>query len=422
MVGTTAAAAAERPPTGEPPATPAPQASPTPEPSPKGTPAPPTTASTERDIFDVLRALLHKPPPKLQYDYRNVMLAVAPVISYNPANGAGFGVAGNVAFYRGPPASTQISSLVASATATTKGQVLVNAKLDVSSRGNDWNMTGDNRLYWTSQSTYGLGSDTSSNQAVGMDFDYFRVFETVYREVRPHVYLGAGFRFGEHTNVGPDENAAPIWENSPYVEYSNQSDFPLESQTSAGASLHLLFDSRDSPINPSRGRYANLNYEMFFQGFLGGTSSWQLLEYDARIYVRLSADGRHKLAFWNFGSFVTGGTAPYLDLPATGWDTYGRSGRGYGQGRFRGEQMLYGEVEYRWTIKKNGLFGMVAFLNTETLSNRQAGEKLFDSFASAAGVGLRVLINKHSKTNLAIDFARGEQGEHGVYLAVQEAF
>jgi hypothetical protein len=84
--------------------------------------------------------------------------------------------------------------------------------------------------------------------------------------------------------------------------------------------------------------------------------------------------------------------------------------------------MLYGEVEYRWTITKNGLLGMVAFLNTETLSNEQTGEGLFDSFASAVGVGLRVLINKRSKTNLAVDFARGESGEHGIYLAVQEAF
>jgi hypothetical protein len=65
---------------------------------------------------------------------------------------------------------------------------------------------------------------------------------------------------------------------------------------------------------------------------------------------------------------------------------------------------------------------MVAFLNTETLSNEQTGERLFDSFATAAGIGLRVSINKRSKTNLAVDFARGERGEHGIYLAVQEAF
>ena len=400
-------------------------AEPPPAPQPPQTAAPTvltdaTTAQT--DIFDVLRGWFHKSPPTLAYDYKRLMIAAAPVISYNPATGAGFGAAGNIAFYRGAPESTQISSLVASATATTKSQVLVNAKLDASARDNVWNFVGDNRLYWTSQTTYGLGSSSTTEEAVGMKFDYFRFHETLYRKVRPNLFLGASFLYGIHSHVEPDESSAPTWDESPYATYSNQFGFPLESQTSAGASLSALYNSRDSPINPSRGWYASTSYQMFFRDFLGGTSTWQQLNYDLRTYLRVSSDTRHKLAFWTFGNLVTGGTAPYLDLPATGWDTYGRSGRGYGQGRFRGQRLLYGEAEYRWTIPANGLFGMVAFVNTETLSNEQTGEKLFDSFASAAGVGLRLSINKRSKTNLAVDLAHGQGGEHGVYLAVQEAF
>lgn len=414
-VGVSAAQSASAP---EPPATP----TPAPEAHPES-PTPPSSAvATDKDIFDVLRQLLGKPLKPAQVDYRNLMLAVAPVISYNPANGAGIGAAGNAAFYRGPPESTQISSVVASATATTKGQVLVNAKLDASSAHDRWNLVGDNRLYWTSQTTYGLGTSSTSEDAVGMKFDYFRVHETLYHQVRKDFFVGASFLYGIHKGVEPVESSAAVWPDSPYVRYSNRFGFDLDSQTSAGAGVHLLFNSRDSPINPSRGAYASAAYQMFFEGFLGGTSAWQQLNYDLRTYVRLSADARHRLAFWTFGNLVTGGVAPYLDLPATAWDTYGRSGRGYGQGRFRGQQMLYGEVEYRWTITKNRLLGMVAFVNSQTLSDEQTGERVFDSFASAAGVGLRVLVNKRSKTNLAVDFARGQHGEHGIYLAVQEAF
>lgn len=385
-------------------------------------PATATEQTAQKDIFDVLRELLHRSPPSLTYDYRQVMVAAAPVISYNPTSGAGIGAAGNVAFFRGPPEFTQISSLVASATATTKSQVLVNAKLDASSANNTWNLVGDERLYWTSQTTYGLGTSSTTEEAVGMKFDYFRAHEVVYRQLRKNLFLGVGFLYGSHRDVRPDDSSAAGWEGSPYVLYSNQHGFDLTNQTSAGTSLQALFNSRDSPINPSRGAYASLGYQMFFDGFLGGSSTWQQVNYDLRTYARLSSDARHRLAFWTFGNLVTGGAAPYLDLPATGWDTYGRSGRGYGQGRFRGQKMLYGEVEYRWTITGNGLLGMVAFLNTQTLSNQQTGEKLFHSFASAAGVGLRLLINKQSKTNLAVDFGHGQGGEHGIYLAVQEAF
>ena len=83
---------------------------------------------------------------------------------------------------------------------------------------------------------------------------------------------------------------------------------------------------------------------------------------------------------------------------------------------------MYGEVAYRATLTRNGLLGMVAFANTTTVSSLQTGEKLFDDFAPAAGVGLRVSFNKRSKTNLCADFAWGKSGSHGLYLALQEAF
>jgi hypothetical protein len=73
-------------------------------------------------------------------------------------------------------------------------------------------------------------------------------------------------------------------------------------------------------------------------------------------------------------------------------------------------------------VTKNGLFGVVAFLNTETLSNEQTGEKLFDSFASGVGFGLRLMLNKRSLTNLCFDVGWGKPGSTAVYFAVQEAF
>ena len=73
---------------------------------------------------------------------------------------------------------------------------------------------------------------------------------------------------------------------------------------------------------------------------------------------------------------VTNGTAPYFDLPTTGGD--GHSARGYSEGRYRGNHLAYGEVEYRGTLTSNGLLGMVAFVNTTTIDNAVAGQKLGD--------------------------------------------
>ena len=83
---------------------------------------------------------------------------------------------------------------------------------------------------------------------------------------------------------------------------------------------------------------------------------------------------------------------------------------------------MYGELEYRAALTRNGLLGMVAFVNTVTLSNTQTDEKLFDSFAPAGGIGLRLKFNKRSRTNLCIDYGWGRQGSKGLYLGLQEAF
>ena len=377
-----------------------------------------------KDLFDLVRDWRHKPPPPPPGpdDYKKWMVAAAPVVTYSPTSGFGIGAAGNLAVYQGFPNTTRISSIVASVTATTKSQVLVNAKINGTTRNNRRNFVSDNRLYWTSQKTYGLGTDTAEDAAVDQKYDYFRFFETMHWRVARNTYLGAGFLYSNHRNIRPaDEAAEAAWAASPFVTYSEQNGFDLESQTSAGVSLNALVDSRDGAINPSRGWYARISYGALFEDFLGGASDWQMINYDARTYFRLTPDARHKLAFWMYGDFVIAGTGPYLDLPATGMDAYGRSGRGYPQGRFRGERLVYGEVEYRWTATKNGLFGMVAFLNTQTFGGEQTGGELFDSFATGGGVGVRLMLNKKSQTNLCLDIGWGKEGK-AVYFAVQEAF
>ena len=375
------------------------------------------------DVFDLLRRLRHKElPPDAAWDYRKPMKAFAPVIGAKPANGVLLGVAGNVAFYRGEPATTHISSAIATLTFSTKGQTSLTDRFTIFTRDDRWRIEGDQRAQWTSLETHGLGTSADTSVGVQTEFDYFRLHQTVYYGLRPGLFAGSGLYFDNHIDVGPREGEEGSWADSPYVEYSEVHGLPLDAQGSAGVSLDLLWDNRDSFINPDRGWYAKAGYRVMLEGFLGADSDWQRLTFDVRRYRKISADGRHKLAFWTFADLVVAGAAPYPDLPGTGLDTYGRSARGYGEGQFRGERLAYGEVEYRGVLTRNGLIGMVAFLNTTTTTNLLEDERLFDSFATGGGAGLRLLINKRSKTNLCFDVGFGKQGSKGVYVAVQEAF
>jgi outer membrane protein assembly factor BamA len=373
------------------------------------------------DVGDLWRLTRHRtaqdddPPPAGKR-----FLVVAPSIGSKPSTGLNGGVSGNVAFFRGDPATTRISSVTGGLKVSQKSQTLSGVKFAMFTEGDRWFIQGDNRFSWTSQNTYPFGTDALANSATNVRYDFLRLYETAFRRAAPGLYVGVGLNIDAHSSIRPGASPEAVFDQSAYVAYSEKHGFATDGQTSSGTSVSLLYDTRDNGINPQRGWLANTTYRTFFDGFLGGGSTWQELSVDVRTYRRLTGDARRKLAFWFLGDTVTGGIAPYLDLPSTAAD--GRSARGYGEGRYRGERLLYGEVEYRDTLTRNGLVGFVAFLNTTTVDSQETGERLFDSFAPGAGFGFRFLLNKRSKTNLCTDYGWGKQGSHGFYLAIQEAF
>jgi hypothetical protein len=372
---------------------------------------------TQVDIGDLWHMLLHQEP--MENEARRRFMVIAPTIGSKPSTGLTLGLNGNVAFFLGDPTNTHISSISGGARVSQKQQTLTGFRFSTFSSQDRYFFQGDNRFSWTSQNIYGLGGDSPATSGENVKYDYVRVYGTAYKNVMPRLFVGVGLNVSDHSDIRQGK-AGPDWDQSAYIQYTEKHGFPLDGQTSAGPSVSLLYDTRDNAINARRGAMANATYRTYYDGFLGGDATWQELYLDARTYKALTKDGRHRLAFWFLGDIVTGGTAPYFDLPATAAND--RSARGYGEGRYRGEHLLYGEMEYRGTITPSGLVGMVAFLNTTTVDNADAGEKLFESFAPGAGFGFRFLLNKRSRTNLCTDYGWGKAGSRGFYLSIQEAF
>lgn len=393
-------------------------------------------AAPQVDVIDVWRMIRdQQPKPETGQETPRRMVAAMPIIGWNPTFGFTFGAAAQIAYVAGDPASTRISSSVSSLSYSTKNDLLLNVRFGLHSSANRWFIEGDNRMYVSGQSVYGLGASTPSSTAINADYTFVRIHDRAYRRVRGPLYLGAGLLVDSHSSIEPDDAADDVWTASPYVAYSEKHGLPLDSQQSGGLSANLLVDKRVGEIDPRRGWMVQGWYRVSFDGFFGGDSDWQLAHVEARTYLPLGPQPRpsqsspgggvpakHRLALWSFADLTTKGAAPYFDLPETVSDVYGRSARAYQQGRYRGERLAYGELEYRGMLTRNGLLGIVAFANATTVSNLDAGEKLFDSYAPAAGAGLRVLFNKRSRTNLCVDFAFGKDGAKGLYFALQDAF
>jgi outer membrane protein assembly factor BamA len=180
-----------------------------------------------------------------------------------------------------------------------------------------------------------------------------------------------------------------------------------------------MYDGRQNPINPPKGYYASVVYRNNSTS-LGSDGNWQSLLLDLRSYYKLSADSRNVLAFWSYNWFILRGTPPYLDLPASSWDTYANQGRGYIQSRFRGRNLVALESEYRFGITHDGLFGGVIFANAQSVSDWPGNS--FTVLHPGVGCGIRFKMNKYSDTNVAIDFAVGLQGSNGFFVNLGEVF
>ena len=155
------------------------------------------------------------------------------------------------------------------------------------------------------------------------------------------------------------------------------------------------------------------------QDFLSNSVGWYSLYIDSRKYVTLADRGQNVLAFWAFAWTTLGSAAPYLNLPAIGWDAEQRSGRGIYSRRYTGNTLLYFETEYRRDITNNGLFGFVLFANVNTVTEQDT--RRFAYLHPAAGGGLRIKFNKKTATNVGIDFGFSK-GHSGVYFTLGETF
>ena len=371
------------------------------------------------DLIDLIRMWRKKPPAPASE--RQAKWTIVPILSSKPGLGVKLGAGADVEFKLGDPATTRFSSLTSSLAFSTHKQVSVSENVRLYGPHNRWKVEGQNHYNGKSSDNVMLG--TSSISEVEPDIRYYSLqfVDTYYYRFHTDLYIGAGLDFRRQMQIEPAEDS-PDFETTPFRQYSDAHGFDRDTQTSAGLRAALLFDNRDNQNDAVRGWYVLAAYRTHFNDFLGGDSAWRDVTAEVRTYRPLTADKRHKLAFWGLADFITSGTAPYLSLPATGADELGRSARGYEEGRYRGEQLVYGEVEYRGLLTRNGFLGTTAFLNVTTIGNRTTGERVFDSAAFAAGAGLRFLVHKHSRSNFCVDFAFGRDGSHGLYISFRDAF
>ena len=245
-------------------------------------------------------------------------------------------------------------------------------------------------------------------------YQYYRLYMSAYKRIRPYLLAGFGYDLDYQTHIRPAVDSLDLqkFSNYQYGTARNSNSF------SGGPTLNLLIDTRNNSINPLPGAYFNLVYRANLK-FLGSNTDWHSLYLDARKYIAFSKKGQNVLGLWSYFWTTMGSNPPYLSLPAIGGEPYQRSGRGFYSGRYIGKTLFYAEAEYRRDITDDGLFGYVVFANFNTVT--EPGTHQFAYIHPAAGSGLRIKFNKHSGSNIGIDFG-ASKGYYSFYVNLGETF
>jgi outer membrane protein assembly factor BamA len=396
------------------------------------------TGCVQKDLSDLIRNAMHK-PPKVRSDAAGSLLIV-PIVGSNPATGFIFGLGGQYAFK--VPGSDLYSNFSGSAQYTTKNQMIFMLKNNIYTKGNRFFLTGDWRYLLYSQATYGLGTNapeggiidyqyslygaetTDDSLSQPMKFNFARFHQSVSYKLTKGLYAGLGYYFDSYSKIEDQKlNLEPgdTFLTSHYA-YNQHYGFSTTKYVSSTININLVYDSRDNMLNAFNGIYAMASWRGGFE-FLGNENQANFYQVEWRSFHGLSErNPRHLVAFWMMGNFTPKGQFPYMILPALAYDQRGRSGRGYTQGRFRGANLVYGEAEYRFPISRcSGVLGGVLFVNATTADNEFQSLGLFGSVKPGYGLGLRIMVDKRSRTNLAVDLGFGEKSM-GFYLAASEAF
>ncbi len=211
-----------------------------------------------------------------------------------------------------------------------------------------------------------------------------------------------------------DFNNTQVRETNPVMETDPSFTAFGPDNYNTGLGLTLRYDSRDIVVNAWKGFYAEIT-STFYESFLGGDNTYQILLTDFRHYRGLDREG-NTIAFRFKGRFGFG-DVPYEEMTKIGGS---RDLRGYIKGQYRDKNGVQLLAEYRHTFldadHSLSPHGFTAWIGTGAIYDKLDD---LERWLPNLGVGYRFEIQP--RMNVRIDLGIGRDTS-GLYFGFTEAF
>lgn len=357
---------------------------------------PPIEKTPKKKQLDCSKGFLNlRTPPKECADERQLEYAILPAVFTTKETSFGAAIYGELTYFTNKDPETGVSRTGLGLTLTARKQFIARAPVVVTFDKDNFIIDGtiDFRIY--PNRYYGLGNEADwdyqqyREDALSFNFEFRRrLFGDVYlgllwdlRNVFA-VKDGAGYdTHGDELAAGEEgllTEEAPLG-NKPYFDQ--------------GFGAQLVFDSRDNFAYPLSGDFHRLSVRYFDPAF-GAAHTFTLVTLDARKYFSLPYQ---QVIAVQLLSEIRDGTPPFSLMSELGGTSLLR---GYFKGRYRDNNMLLLQAEYRFPIYKR-LSG-VAFGDVGQVYG-PSGPFAANAFRWTVGVGGRFRFG--ARTYMRIDLA-----------------
>lgn len=331
-------------------------------------------------------------------------LLVYPTIGYTPETNWEFGFSSLYVYYANRDTSNRLSEVSGFTFYTLENQYGLWLDHALYTDKNKWFFLGRFRYQSFPLLYYGIGPNSSPDPLAEIEGNYLFLKERILREIKPSFYGGLEFDFQSLSGVNYEDEVIGL-------------ERPLggEGSTNLGLGLGLVYDNLHNALNAREGLFSELaiiNYNKVW----GSDFNFTSLISDNRIYRPLSKN--NVFAAQVFGKFTLDGQAPFNQLALLGGENLMR---GYYLGRYRDDNILAAQVEFRmlpFSFSKR--WGASFFLATGQVFSDE-NQLALNRFLPTAGTGIRFLLFPEKDIYTRLDFAFTQEGP-GFYFFIGEAF
>ncbi|WP_291781430.1 BamA/TamA family outer membrane protein [Cecembia sp.] len=339
-------------------------------------------------------------------DISQSQFLVYPTLAYAPETSWEIGLSSLYVYYAKKDTANRLSEVNGFTFLTLENQYGIWFDHALYSDQNKWFFLGRIRIQSFPLRYHGIGMDTPRDYLALVDANQIIIKERILREIRKNFYGGLEIDYQRFSRVSfLDAPEAPAYE------------LPLgnEGSENLGLGLGLVYDDRHNVLNVRKGNFMELAYLKYLPSW--SSFNFNTIILDTRLFRPV---GQHNVLAWQLLGQFNSGDVPFNQLALMGGESMMR---GYYLGRFRDNNQLATQVEFRMLPLPLGFtdrLGAAVFAGAATVFPDFSKAAIHKAVWSAGG-GLRFLLFPKKDIYTRFDVAFTQEGS-GFYLFIGEAF